>query len=218
MRDSLIINQSPIQMVQSIKYLGLFLDTKLSFSCHIDHLCKKLSHVQGILFSLRRYLPTQALKSIYYSLAYSNLLLHCVLWGSAPKTSLSKLQVAQNKILRNIVTNSYEIHTNQLFTNLNIININNLIDTQTLYFFYGWAFQNRYHFLLTQYQQVLFDHDHNTRNHRLRIPYSRTEVQRRSPLNRAINLWNELPNHIKEGESFSYFKNNCLRYLLERRI
>ena len=113
--DHILLNRSCIEHVRIVKYLGLYLDDKLSFSSHIDFLCSKLSYVRGIMFSIKNNLPIEALRSIYFSLSYSHLLLHNTIWGGATLTTLSKLQIAQNKIARLLIPNPLDITTNEIY-------------------------------------------------------------------------------------------------------
>ena len=59
--------------VKSIKHLGVLLDDKLKWHEHIDYVASKLLAANVILCKLQRYVPQNALISVYYSLAYSYL-------------------------------------------------------------------------------------------------------------------------------------------------
>ena len=50
---SVLINQNLIQKFECVKYLGVYLDTKLSWKTHIDKLCKKVSKVSGMVYKLQ---------------------------------------------------------------------------------------------------------------------------------------------------------------------
>ena len=83
--------------------MGLFIDSKLSFSCQVDYVCKKLSRFRGISYALAPLLPVNTLCSLYYSLAYPFLIQNVIIWGGLNETNLSRIQVAMNKILRDIL-------------------------------------------------------------------------------------------------------------------
>ena len=65
-----LFDGTALEWVNNIKYLGLFIDSKLSFSCQVDYVCKKLSRFRGISYALAPLLPVNTLCSLYYSLAY----------------------------------------------------------------------------------------------------------------------------------------------------
>ena len=50
---------------ESAKYLGIHIDTKLSFHSHIKHLVKKLSRQVSVVARLRHYVPRGTLLKYY---------------------------------------------------------------------------------------------------------------------------------------------------------
>ena len=57
----LYVDHYPIELKNSIKYLGINLDRELSWENHIDYLAKKLSKVCGMIYKLRHYVPLSTL-------------------------------------------------------------------------------------------------------------------------------------------------------------
>jgi len=57
---SLQINDSKIKQADSLKYLGVYLDDKLSWNRHIEHIETKLSAATGSLYKLRKYISHNA--------------------------------------------------------------------------------------------------------------------------------------------------------------
>ena len=94
-----------IKVASSDKYLGVFIDDKLSFQEHTKHLEKKVSRSVEILSKLKNYLPTHTLFKLYYTLVHPHLLYGLIVWRNTYPTYLSKLITLQNKALR-IVTKS----------------------------------------------------------------------------------------------------------------
>ena len=93
-----------------MKYLGVLIDDKLKEHELIDFVANKLSAADGILRKLRRYVPQNALISVYYSLAYSYLQYAILCWGNASTKELNKLQVRQNRLVKTI-TNNFRLKT-----------------------------------------------------------------------------------------------------------
>jgi hypothetical protein len=68
---SICIDNQSIREATSVKYLGVLIDSTLSWRPHISELSKKIAKSVGIISKLRHYLNTDILISIYYSLIYS---------------------------------------------------------------------------------------------------------------------------------------------------
>ena len=67
--------------VDYIKYLGVLVDSTLSWKPHITELSKKLARTTGIFFKIRHYVARETLKLLYYSLFYSFISYAIVVWG-----------------------------------------------------------------------------------------------------------------------------------------
>ena len=57
-----------LEQVSKIKYLGIYIDSHLSWHDHIDYVCDKVSKSINIMTKTKSYLGNQCLTSIYYSL------------------------------------------------------------------------------------------------------------------------------------------------------
>ena len=82
-----------IQISDGIKYLGVELDDKLNFLRHIKTLEAKLSRNFGILFKLKKILPTPALVTLYFALIHPFLSYGVILWGACNKSYSTNLRV-----------------------------------------------------------------------------------------------------------------------------
>ena len=67
------INENTISQTNSTKYLGVYIDNKLTWSDHITNLEKTILCSVGIFCRSRHYLNETALKSRYFSIVYSHL-------------------------------------------------------------------------------------------------------------------------------------------------
>ena len=64
----IVINQQLLKQELSIKYLGVTLDSELSWKSHISFVENKIKRSIGILSKLRYYINLSTLKNLYYSL------------------------------------------------------------------------------------------------------------------------------------------------------
>ena len=70
----LTINGTKLEVVPSVKLLGLEIDSELSFNSHVEKLCTKLSKRIGILKKIRSCLPMRQRLLFYNSMIRSVLL------------------------------------------------------------------------------------------------------------------------------------------------
>src|SRR6266516_6367542 len=71
---ALIINNSSIKKVNSIKYLGVYLDENLDWKIHIHDICQSLRKYVGIFYKLSLKLPKNILRLLYFALVYPRIL------------------------------------------------------------------------------------------------------------------------------------------------
>ena len=105
----ILIDDIPIPIVDSFRYLGVILDNKLTFSDHISKVAKKVSPSVGIISKLRHYVPTSVLLKLYYAILHPYLFYGIIVWRSTYKSYLQKLVSLKNKGLR-LITNNFTFH------------------------------------------------------------------------------------------------------------
>ena len=66
------MNKKAIMQKNHIKYLGVIVDSHLSWKPHILNVSKKIGRSIGIMYKLREFMNIKMLKNIYYSLIYSH--------------------------------------------------------------------------------------------------------------------------------------------------
>ena len=80
---NLRLSGQKIRQKTCTKYLGVLLDEHLLFKDHINALKQKLNRANGILTNLRHHLPSDVLKTAYYSLFDTNLRYARQFWGQS---------------------------------------------------------------------------------------------------------------------------------------
>jgi hypothetical protein len=97
----------PKEWVETAHYLGVALDTQLTWSAHVNQVRKKAAQRLGMLSSLlnRRGLSIRNGVLLYKQLIHSTMDYARPIWRSAACSPVQKLQVLQSKCLR-IATNA----------------------------------------------------------------------------------------------------------------
>ena len=76
------LNGSPIEYIQEFNFLGLTLDSSLSFKVHLTKIGNKISRVIGFLHKLQHISPSYLLRMIYNSLILSHMNYSLLVWGA----------------------------------------------------------------------------------------------------------------------------------------
>ena len=92
-----------LQECQYIKYLGVLIDSTLSWKFQTDKVANTLSRLSGIFYKVRPFVSKDILIMLYYSLIFSHLIYGIEAWGSTSFCNLNKILILQKKIVR-IVT------------------------------------------------------------------------------------------------------------------
>ena len=71
---SLKLNSVEINPCENVKYLGVQIDSQLTFNSHIRMIENKISRSIGIIIKLKSFLPQSALLKLYYALVHPHLL------------------------------------------------------------------------------------------------------------------------------------------------
>ena len=109
-----------------VKYLGVLLDSHLSWKYHIDNVALKISRIIGVIARLRHLVPFTTLLSIYRSLILPYLSYGLAAWGQAAKSHLQKILVLQKRVLRLMYFSEPRAHAVPLFTSSKILPLNML--------------------------------------------------------------------------------------------
>ena len=66
---------------ESVKYLGVKIDTNLSWQYHVNDFSIKLNRANALLFKMRKYVSLEILRSIYFPIFDSYLSYCCLAWA-----------------------------------------------------------------------------------------------------------------------------------------
>ena len=99
----LLLNGTPVPVVEETKFLGVIFDRKLSFIPHIKYLkdkCTKALNLLGVLAHTYWGADEETLLHLYRLLIRSKLDYSCIVYGSARGSYLRMLDPIQNHALR----------------------------------------------------------------------------------------------------------------------
>ena len=121
------INDDDIERVEYTKFLGIMIDSKLTWKTHIVNVKRKLSKCLAILYRCNMLLNENALKTLYCSMFLSYLTYCCEVWGTIYKTNLKCLELLQKKAVRIICKAGKTASTTPLFLKLNLLKRDDIV-------------------------------------------------------------------------------------------
>ena len=128
---TIIINRQAIQQNDYVKYLGVLIDSKLSFKQHITAITKKISRAIGLLYKLRQYVTRKVLIMMCYSLIYPFLIYALPIYGTADSIHLNSIHILQKKVVRLVTFSDPISHSLPIFKELEVLTIFEVFKVKT---------------------------------------------------------------------------------------
>ena len=97
---TLKIHGTSLMQVSQTKFLGVIIDDKLNWQCHITYLHKKLACLTGLLNRIKDCIPNDLHKDLYHTLFESHLTYGITVWGGISHNKLLPLFRTQKKCMR----------------------------------------------------------------------------------------------------------------------
>ena len=202
------IDDEMIKRVDRTKSLGLTIDDRLSWSNHVDEICRKVSSAIGALKrnSIRPFISANTALQIYNALILPHFDYCSPVWDCLSGQSSDKLQKLQNRAARVITKLPFDTSSNLLLDNLKWEKLFLRRKKQKALIMYKTI-----HDLAPEYLQRLFsqrDAEYNLRNleGKLTLPKPNTNYLKRSFCYSGACLWNNLPQYLRNADSIGQFK------------
>lgn len=211
--EEIVLNHkgSTINKVDEITYLGLKINNKLNWVSHIDYLKNKIIPLVGALKRLKYHLPRKALIQIYFAHIYSRFNYLPVIWSYAPKYKIHQIKVLQNKTMK-ILMNKPTLTSSHLLYNKHFLSLENIIKYNKILIIH--KIKNnliRHNISLNTNSDI---HRYNTRiSKHIHREIIRTSNGKKAPLFQSIELYNEIPNNLKNTRNIINFKSLLREYI-----
>ena len=118
---------------ESLKYLGVKIDTNFIWQYHVNDLSIKLSKANGLLFKMRKYVSFKKLRSIYFAIFDPYLSYCCLVWAQNCST-IQQIIILQKKAIRIINLQPRNFHTSSLFKQNSILKFQDKICLEDILF------------------------------------------------------------------------------------
>lgn len=187
----------------SVKFLGTYMDSKLTWEPQLDHVCSSLNKAYYALLKLKTTIPFSSLMTAYYALVHSHLNYNIILWGQA--VGVSRILILQKRIIRLIFGLKRLDSCRPIFRNQRILTVPSIYIMKCAIYVY----KNKTDFIRNDQM-----HPYPTRNRtNLVTPKHSTSAYEKSPYFSCVKVYNQLPTTIKEAPTLTTFRNKLKVYL-----
>ena len=213
---NLKIGDDLVQRIDTYKFLGVFIDDRLTFSTHTSKISSKVSQAVGMIRKMSSIVPKNILRQLHFALVYSKFNYAITAYGSACQNSIKRLS--------NLVNRSIKLITYKRTITQEVCNTYNLFNFQMTfkYFISIKMFQivklRLHDYFINKIDELQIEHDHETRsrtNESYRLPLFKFRKCQRSFLFIGIKFWNDLPISVKAMENLQNFKRHLRENILQ---
>lgn len=204
------LNGRSIRVVDSVKFLGMHVDSTLSWETHISVIQSKMNSACALIRRLRECIAVGYLRTFYFSYIQSRIKYGIIFWGSS-KDAI-KVFRAQKRVVRCILKLRPRESCRTHFTHLDILTVPSLYYLSLVMFVKNSPelFPRNDHFHAGDMSVV-------TRGRaELSIPAHSTTFYKRGPFYRAIEAYRSLPSELRAIEDISKFKRAVMVYLRQK--
>ena len=213
--SKLKICNKEIAQEKFIKYLGLLIDSHLSWKYHISHISSKIKRCIGILSKIRHSVTDLVLVKVYYSLIYPFLTYGLITWGTTYQTALLPLITLQKRAVRKITFSEYNCHSSPLLRKLKILKVIDLIYLYCALFMYDY-YSNRLPLILNDFfKSISKVHQYQTRvacKISYYLPKAKTNYGKFNIRFSGAKVWNSIKESLKSKSR------TCFKVLLKESL
>jgi hypothetical protein len=201
---SISLNADVVELVDSTKFLGITLDSRLQWDPHIEALSSRLSSAAFAVKKIRLLTDIETARLVYFSYFHSVMSYGLLLWGSA--ANAGNIFILQKRAVRAIYNLRRRDSLRDLFKEIDLTLAGQYIYENLVYV--------RKH--LNSFVKKSDVHNLNTRNkNKLAVPKFRLEKTRGSFLGKGIAFLNKVPQEVIELP-LNKFKKHVKKTLLSK--
>ncbi len=211
---SLNVANIVVKKVQSIKFLGVYIDERLCWHEHVNMLYTKLSKSLGLLKAASVYLPRNILLSMFYAFFNSQLLYGLLIWGNTYSTYLMPINVLYKRCLRLLSCAPLLAHTPPLALQLGLLIFDDLLTYHTAVFMFKLTNNMLPLCISSMFTRLRGTTRRNAYDYF--VPRVNLDICKRFISFFGVNVWLQMSNNIKCVNKLDIFKQLCFNNLSEK--
>ena len=205
---SLKMDGITLEQVESTKFLGVKIDAKLNWKCHINDLILKISRNSAVIYKIRYKINSATTLLLYDTLILPHISYCSVIWAAGSNNSkLHKILIVQKRVLRLVSYAHRMSHSRPIFKKLRRLTIFDIYKLQLATFMYSNIHGLSRNIFQDPFQTNFHFHSVTTRSSsNIHIPFARTNIRKNTLSIAGPSLWNTIPVYIKSSLSLLSFK------------
>ena len=206
---------SPIKLQSSIKNLGVYLDSKMSFDKQVSETCKaSYFHIRA-LRHIRSSLTTEACKTIAAAIVGSRLDYCNSLLAGTSVSNLARLQLVQNTLARVITEKSRFCRITPVLSDLHWLPVRHRIDFKIATItFKVLQFQQPFYLAALVPQYVPTRSLRSSSSLSICVPTRKTTMAKSKSFSSVASyFWNKLPCHLSSISTLPAFRKRLKHHL-----
>ena len=196
-----------IKSANSIKYLGIYIDSHFKWNIHMEYITKKLRSIIYLFHKVKYILNAKDLKILYYSLVNPHVTYAILGWGGVLNNHLKSVETLQKRFFKIILNKSILYPSDQLLDEINIFDIRQ-------HYFYSVCV----HTYRNKHLLQLPVHDYSTRQKSCKfvVEFMQKTIGQRSLNFLGPKIFSSLPHEITTHNTLNKFKKGCKRYIRQQ--
>ena len=206
-----------LEKVDSYKYLGVVLDSQLSFSDHVTHIRNKTVAKIRVLGGVRGFMDQSTAHMLYKTLVQPLFDYNDYIFENLSYRDQYSLQKLQNTCFRNVLKTGWMTPSSQMHSELKQLKLSDRRFFHTCCEMYKAVNLETPPIIAHKFQRVCDIHDRHTRTVSLNALYQpkvKLELCKNNFTYRGVMNWSSLPQYIKNAGNMACFKDLLMTKLL----
>jgi hypothetical protein len=204
---SIIIDNENVPFSDNVKYLGLLIDSCLTFDEHVNYVAKKVSKKIGYLNRISNFLTPWTKQMVYKTIISPHFEYCSSLLFNTSQKNFDVLQKLQNRGMRSILKCHPRTPREIMIKTLCWLTVKQRVAYRVLLFLYKVYKGNAPNYLREQVKTNSEVHTHNTRFcNKFHLPQQNNSKSQKSIFINGVKLFNKVPDEVKNNVCKNKFK------------
>ena len=198
---------------ESAKYLGIYIDHKLTFKQHINHITQKLRRGNTLIARLRHFIDLKSMINFYYANIQSFINYGAIAWTTAAKSYIDKVSALQKTSVKLLFPkNLVNPNENSYFKESNILPLEKYIFLTRCVFIWKIVHEVFDENILLKFNNIEKQPDFDS-SRKFIMPFRSTSAGLNFLTCSGIKQWNRLDQAITGLKSLPFFKRKTKKFL-----